>query len=41
MVEESDSDSDEDLDGGVRYDFMMIDEKVKKKIINIVGKIVI
>ena len=27
-VEESDSDSDEDLEGGVRHDLMMADEKV-------------
>ena len=26
--EESDSDSDEDLEGGVRHDLMMADEKV-------------
>lgn len=29
-AEESDSDSDEDLDGGVRHDLMMTDEKVRK-----------
>lgn len=30
-AEESDSDSDEDLEGGVRHDLMMADEKVPKK----------
>ena len=29
VAEESDSDSDEDLEGGVRHDLMMADEKVK------------
>lgn len=28
VAEESDSDSDEDLEGGVRHDLMMADEKV-------------
>lgn len=28
-VEESDSDSDEDVEGGVRHDLMMADEKVE------------
>ena len=32
-AEESDSDSDEDLEGGVRHDLMMADEKVPSRII--------
>ena len=31
VAEESDSDSDEDLEGGVRHDLMMADEKVNVK----------
>ena len=31
VTEESDSDSDEELEGGVRHDLMMADEKVQRK----------
>ena len=31
IAEESDSDSDEDLEGGVRHDLMMADEKVSSE----------
>ena len=35
-AEESDSDSDEDLEGGVRHDLMMADEKVQSRCMYIV-----